>query len=149
MATFESSSLSTILKRIEQDVIKVLKKEVAYTAQDELIMALDETIYNPYLPEPEEYNRRKWNNGGLGDRKEMDVKVDGTTLILTDDAKPANDWDMNLDKAIVEGYSNQEYWWNKPRDFYKVARENLEKNHSATEAMAEGLTKLGYKVVKG
>lgn len=86
------------------------------------------------------YYERRGTQGGLGDKSNMEAKVEGSTLTVKDIAPLDNgNTDWELDEIITYGYGNQSF----PRPFCSSVRERLEENRDHIEALKYGLRKHG------
>ncbi|MBE6845441.1 MAG: hypothetical protein E7508_07000 [Ruminococcus sp.] len=134
------TDLDKLFERIEKDIQDTLKNEVAETVKDNLQTAIQEGVYNAYTPKL--YKRRK-NNGGLLDRRNMESRIDGNTLTVRDNA-PLDNGRTNyaLDDIIVNGLGYMPF----PRDFYSECADRLDETGEHTEALKRGLKKMGYNV---
>ena len=140
------SSWSQLQKVIQEKIDSSLENEVAEHTKDEIQSSLSEVVYSSY--EPKIYERRKYGDGGLGDRETMDSKLvkSGELEVIPNALSKTGgglDNDYSLAYNIVYGYGNRNQPWNKPRDFVENARENLRNDGSLREVMVDALRKRG------
>lgn len=107
------NNLNDLFKKIENDIQDTMINEVAETAKDEMIDAVQTSVYSVY--DPVEYTRR-YLNGGLGAREKIKVDKIDNGIMLKDIAPLDNGrTDYALDDIIVNrgvlGYPQS-------RDFY-------------------------------
>ena len=97
-----------------------LDNEVANAAKENMVEAIQTTVYDAYDPA---YYERRLENGGLLCSDFIDVQPVENGILLRNFAPLDNargDWD--LDDIIVHGYGKQPF----PRDFYGTAVDSLE-----------------------
>lgn len=141
---------SSLERYIKAQVNDVLDKEVSKLVKEEIQTAVSMDVYA--AGDPVSYERRGLNKGtgSLGDPDTMTKDLNRSTLELTitPDADrnmkysfPGIGYDISSSLAhnIVYGYGNKIEWYNKPRDFIKTAKENMEAAKSHVEVMKEGL----------
>ncbi len=151
-----ASNWSQLEKMIMVKVNDALNKEVAESTKESVQTAVSEKIY--MSGQPLYYERRGGNNyggmgnslgtGSLGDPNEMNHTVSGGTLEVTDVAKSKKPWDRDLSEAIISGYGSKSEWFNEPRDFLEVSRENMKNDKSHVESLANGLRRQGLTVIE-
>lgn len=135
------NNLNDLFKKIENDIQDTMINEVAENAKDEMIDAVQTSVYSVY--DPVEYNRR-YGNGGLGARENIKVDEIDNGIMLKDIAPLDNGrTDYALDDIIVNrgvlGYP-------QGRDFYSEAIEQMKNNGSCIKTLKNGLKKRGYEV---
>lgn len=135
------NNLNDLFKKIENDIQDTMINEVAENAKDEMINAVQTSVYSVY--DPVEYNRR-YGNGGLVARENIKVDKIDNGIMLKDIAPLDNGrTDYALDDIIVNrgvlGYP-------QGRDFYSETIEQMENNGRCVKALKDGLKKRGYEV---
>ena len=135
------NNLNDLFKKIENDIQDTMINEVAENAKDEMINAVQTSVYSVYAPV--EYTRR-YSNGGLGARENIKVDEIDNGIMLKDIAPLDNGrTDYALDDIIVNrgvlGYP-------QGRDFYSETIEQMENNGRCIKALKDGLKKRGYEV---
>lgn len=135
------NNLNDLFKKIENDIQDTMINEVAENVKDEMIDAVQTSVYSVY--DPVEYIRR-YSNGGLGARENIKVDETDNGIMLKDIAPLDNGrTDYALDDIIVNrgvlGYP-------QGRDFYSETIEQMENNGRCIKALKGGLKKRGYEV---
>lgn len=135
------NNLNDLFKKIENDIQDTMINEVAENAKDEMINAVQTSVYSVYAPV--EYTRR-YGNGGLGARENIKVDEIDNGIMLKDIAPLDNGrTDYALDDIIVNrgvlGYP-------QGRDFYSETIEHMENNGRCIKVLKDGLKKRGYEV---
>lgn len=135
------NNLNDLFKKIENDIQDTMINEVAENVKDEMIDAVQTSVYSVY--DPVEYNRR-YGNGGLGASENIKVDEIDNGIMLKDIAPLDNGrTDYALDDIIVNrgvlGYP-------QGRDFYSETIEQMENNGRCIKALKDGLKKRGYEV---
>lgn len=135
------NNLNDLFKKIENDIQDTMMNEVAENVKDEMIDAVQTSVYSVY--DPVEYNRR-YGKGGLGARENIKVDEIDNGIMLKDIAPLDNGrTDYALDDIIVNrgvlGYP-------QGRDFYSETIEQMENNGRCIKALKDGLKKRGYEV---
>lgn len=163
------NDLNSLIKHLNERVIKnALENEVAEKVRDIEQRKIDETVYSGYRPstsdgEPWVYKRRR-DNGGLRDRKNMiaDVQAtsDGVKLSVENITTGSQD---NFKIADLVEYGDntngKEYAYKRNRDgtadqylrsrpFTKNTIEELERTGEHIDALIDGLKKQGINVKK-
>lgn len=135
------NNLNDLFKKIENDIQDTMINEVAENAKDEMIDAVQTSVYSVY--DPVEYIRR-YGNGGLVARENIKVDETDNGIMLKDIAPLDNGrTDYALDDIIVNrgvlGYP-------QGRDFYSETIEHMENNGRCIKVLKDGLKKRGYEV---
>ena len=153
--------LKAIEKKLQKPINDCLRNEVASHVKEEISKAVKTEVYDAGIPA--KYVRRGeggfLGSGSLGDPDEMNIKVLNMRLMVTDDAfrnfgfllHPGYGYDdtKTLVENITYGYGDRNTWYNEPRPFISVARENIRQKNSHVETMRNGLKKrLGSDNVK-
>lgn len=132
------------LKELEIELKKrinnALNNEVADAAKENMVEAIQTTVYDAYNPA---HYERRLKNGGLLCSDFIDVQPIEDGIFLRNFAPLDNargDWD--LDDIIVHGYGQQPF----PRDFYGSTVDNLKENKEHISAMKQGLERQGLEV---
>lgn len=134
------NNLNDLFKKIENDIQDTMINEVAENAKDEMIDAVQTSVYSVY--DPVEYIRR-YGDGGLGARENIKVDEIDNGIMLKDIAPLDNGrTDYALDDIVVNGMGYMPY----PRDFYSECAEQLKTSEKHVEALKQGLKKKGYGV---
>ena len=134
------NNLNDLFKKIENDIQDTMINEVAENAKDEMIDAVQTSVYSVY--DPVEYIRR-YSNGGLGARENIKVDEIDNGIMLKGIAPLDNGrTDYALDDIIVNGMGYMPY----PRDFYSECAEQLKTSGKHIEALKQGLKNKGYGV---
>lgn len=147
---------------LNKQIAFVMEDEVAEKVKDVQQRNIQEQVYEAYTPF--QYSRRRWSNGGLGDRESMEVDVvetgNGVELTVTNRAKGQDD---NFEIAeLVEygdGYNGKEYTYKRnrnntqnqylePRPFTAETVSELQMNNEHVTAFKEGLRKRGIDTTK-
>lgn len=149
MPTFKN--FSELEKHLQSQIKEVLMDDVAETAKDTLVRAIDKVVYDKYSPSVYE---RRGHYGGLGDKNLMYTTVIKDGILVDTFASPNSEYggtaDGNLDKIIVSGegymYGGHGKAFEKPRDFYAEARKIMRNEKLVKKSVKEGLGKRGIKV---
>ncbi len=131
------NNINSLLDHIKNNVKQTLKEDVADIVKENMAEEIQTNVYNAYHPM---FYERRGTQGGLGDKSNMEAKVEGTTLTVKDIAPLDNgrtDWE--LDEIVCKGYGNMPF----ARDFYGDIKERLEENGDHIEALRYGLKKRG------
>lgn len=129
------NNLTDLFKHIQSDIQDTLNNEVANEVKETMSEAVISTVYNVY--DPISYERRG-NNGGLMCTANMEHRVDGDTLTVTNETPLDNHrTDYSLTDIIVNGRGYQPF----PRDFISETKERLEITGNHVEALKQGLEK--------
>lgn len=134
------NNLKELEKELKKRINNALDNEVASVAKENMVEAIQTTVYDAYEPI---YYERRLENGGLLDINNIDVQPVEDGIILRNFAPLDNargDWD--LDDIIVHGYGKQPF----PRDFYASTVDNLKYNKEHLKAMKQGLERQGLEV---
>lgn len=131
------NNLGDLLQHIEKDIQKTMTEDVANEARNELVIAIQNVVYNAYTPM---YYRRRYDNGGLGSRNYMRMEEAQNGFFMKDFA-PLNNGrtDYALDDIVVNGLGYMPF----ERNFYAEQVKNTEKYK---DALKSGLKKRGYTV---
>ena len=106
------NTLNDLVNHIEADIQDTLVNEVAETVKEEMVIAVETSVYRVY--DPVQYNRR-YGNGGLGARENMHVEEIPNGIYVRDIAPLDNGrTDYALDDIVVNGLGRMPF----PRDFY-------------------------------
>lgn len=133
-------NLNELFAYIEKDIQDTMVNEVADEVKDEMVTAVETSVYRVY--DPVQYNRR-YGNGGLGARENMQVTEIPNGISVRDIAPLDNGrTDYALDDIVVNGLGRMPF----PRDFYSECKEQLEITGNHKEALKQGLKNRGYKV---
>lgn len=133
-------SLNELFAYIEKDIQDTMVNEVADEVKDEMVTAVETSVYRVY--DPVQYNRR-YGNGGLGARENMQVTEMPNGISVRDIAPLDNGrTDYALDDIVVNGLGRMPF----PRDFYSECKEQLEITGNHKEALKQGLKNRGYEV---
>ncbi len=133
-------NLNDLFAHIEKDVQDVLEHDVTETVKDHMSDTIQKNVYNAYSPM---YYKRRGEQGGLIDKRNMEATVNGNTLTVKDIAPLDNhNTEYELDAIIEFGLGNQPF----PRPFYDDTEERLLKTNDHVESMRQGLRRKGYKV---
>ena len=133
-------NLNDLFKYIEKDIQQVMLDEVADEVKDEMVNAVETSVYRVY--DPVQYSRR-YGNGGLGARENMQVTEIPNGISVRDIAPLDNGrTDYELDDIVVNGLGRMPF----PRDFYSECKEQLEITGDHKEALKQGLKRKGYDV---
>ena len=133
-------NINNLLKYIEKQVQDTMTNEVADAVKDNMAEAIRTSVYAAYSPQ---YYKRRMNNGGLSDVRNMEVSEIQNSIVVHDAAPLDNGRnDYDLDDIIVNGLGNQPF----ERDFYSETVERLSENQEHTEALKQGLKKRGIDV---
>jgi len=157
-----NNQLAKIQTRIQKQINDSLKKEVSTMVKNKISNHVALDVYVVY-PNPIEYERRHFENGSLGDVKQMEsTLIDDGVLKVQDNAdfnhEFASMYDrgyggVDLSKSLSEnieyGYGSMSRIWNKPRRFIKNTKEDIKDSNSHVETMKIALRKrLGNSAVK-
>lgn len=133
-------NLNDLFNHIEADIQDTMVNEVAETVKEEMVIAVETSVYRVYAPV--QYNRR-YGNGGLGARENMHVEEIPNGIYVRDIAPLDNGrTDYALDDIVVNGLGRMPF----PRDFYSECEEQLFLNENHKEALKQGLKNRGYNV---
>lgn len=134
------NNLNDLFNHIEADIQDTMVNEVAETVKEEMVIAVETSVYRVY--DPVQYNRR-YGNGGLGARENMHVEEIPNGIYVRDIAPLDNGrTDYALDDIVVNGLGRMPF----PRDFYSQCEEQLLLNENHKEALKQGLKNRGYNV---
>ena len=134
------NNLNDLFNHIEADIQDTMVNEVAETVKEEMVIAVETSVYRVY--DPVQYNRR-YGNGGLGARENMHVEEIPNGIYVRDIAPLDNGrTDYALDDIVVNGLGRMPF----PRDFYSQCEEQLFLNENHKEALKQGLKNRGYNV---
>lgn len=134
------NNLNDLFNHIEADIQDTMVNEVAETVKEEMVIAVETSVYRVY--DPVQYNRR-YGNGGLGARENMHVEEIPNGIYVRDIAPLDNGrTDYALDDIVVNGLGRMPF----PRDFYSECEEQLLLNENHKEALKQGLKNRGYNV---
>lgn len=134
------NNLNDLFAYIEKDIQEVMVNEVADEVKDEMVNAVETSVYRVY--DPVQYTRR-YGNGGLGARENMQVTEIPNGISVRDIAPLDNGrTDYELDDIVVNGLGRMPF----PRDFYSECKEQLEITGNHKEALKQGLKNRGYEV---
>lgn len=135
------NNINSLLDHIKNNVKQTLKEDVADIVKENMAEEIQTNVYNAYHPM---FYERRGTQGGLGDKSNMEAKVEETALTVKNttplDNGKTNDWE--LDEIVCKGYGNMPF----ARDFYGGTKERLEENGDHIEALRYGLKNRGYKV---
>lgn len=135
-------NLNELFAYIEKDIQDTMVNEVADEVKDEMVTAVETSVYRVY--DPVQYNRR-YGNGGLGARENMQVTEIPNGISVRDIAPLDNgrtDTGYMLDDIVVNGLGRMPF----ERDMYSECKEQLEITGNHKEALKQGLKNRGYKV---
>lgn len=133
-------NLNELFAYIEKDIQDTMVNEVADEVKDEMVTAVETSVYRVY--DPVQYSRR-YGNGGLGARENMQVTEIPNGISVRDIAPLDNGrTDYALDDIVVNGLGRMPF----PRDFYSECKEQLEITGNHKETLKQGLKNRGYKV---
>lgn len=133
-------NLNELFAYIEKDIQDTMVNEVADEVKDEMVTAVETSVYRVY--DPVQYNRR-YGNGGLGARENMQVTEIPNGISVRDIAPLDNGrTDYELDDIVVNGLGRMPF----PRELYSECKEQLEITGNHKEALKQGLKNRGYKV---
>lgn len=136
----EFKDTNSLLKYIEKNIQETMLDDVAEAVKDDMQEAIQTSVYRVYQPE---HYRRRYGDGGLGARENLEVKEIPNGISVKDVAPLDNHrTDYALDDIIVNGLGMQSF----DRDFYSETAEMLKKTNDHTEALKQGLKKRGFKV---
>ena len=134
------NNLNDLFNHIEADIQDTMVNEVAETVKEEMVIAVETSVYRVY--DPVQYNRR-YGNGGLGARENMHVEEIPNGIYVRDIAPLDNGrTDYALDDIVVNGLGRMPF----PRDFYSQCEEQLFLNENHKEALKQGVKNRGYNV---
>lgn len=134
------NNLNDLFNHIEADIQDTMVNEVAETVKEEMVIAVETSVYRVY--DPVQYNRR-YGNGGLGARENMHIEEIPNGIYVRDIAPLDNGrTDYALDDIVVNGLGRMPF----PRDFYSECEEQLFLNENHKEALKQGLKNRGYNV---
>ncbi|MBP0956215.1 MAG: hypothetical protein J5997_02485 [Oscillospiraceae bacterium] len=134
------NNLNDLFNHIEADIQDTMVNEVAETVKEEMVIAVETSVYRVY--DPVQYNRR-YGNGGLGARENMHIEEIPNGIYVRDIAPLDNGrTDYALDDIVVNGLGRMPF----PRDFYSECEEQLLLNENHKEALKQGLKRRGYEV---
>lgn len=131
---------------LNKKIASALKNELAKTAQEEMQIQIQETVYDVY--EPVSYQRRMYDDG-LIDPRNIEITMHSDDTISLENI--AYDGDKNV-PLIVE--SGNGYFDGAPdvltrgRKFTEATRESLRKNNKLESAMIRGLKRQGLDAQK-
>lgn len=133
-------NLNDLFAHIQKDINDTLQNEVAETVKDHMSDTIQQNVYNVYSPM---YYKRRGEQGGFIDKRNMKATVNGDTLTVRDIAPLDNgNKQYELDAIIEYGWGNQPF----PRPFYDGTEERLLMTNDHVKSMKRGLRKKGYKV---
>lgn len=163
----EFKNLKELERYINKQMAETLQNEVAEKVKDVEQRNIQEQVYEGYRPnspdrEPWKYERRRWQNGGLGDRNSMEVNVSSNgsdvELTVTNRAK-SQDGDFEIAPLIEygDGYNGLEYDYKNNRDntasqylkgrpFTAETIDELNKTNEHVTAFKQGMRKRGIEV---
>ncbi len=133
-------NLNDLFAHIEKDVQHILQEDVAETVKDHMSDTIQQNVYDAYSPM---YYKRRGEQGGLIDKRNMEATVNNDTLTVRDIAPLDNhNTEYELDAIIEYGWGNVPF----ERPFYDDTKERLLKTNDHVESMRQGLKNRGYKV---
>lgn len=136
----EFNDIDSLLKYIEENIQDTMLDDVAEVVKDEMSEAIQTSVYRVYQPK---YYRRRYGDGGLGARENLEVEEIPDGISVKDVAPLDNHNPLyDLDDIIVNGLGMQPF----DRDFYSETAESLKNTNNHTEALKQGLKKRGFKV---
>ena len=136
------NNLNDLFNHIEADIQDTMVNEVAETVKEEMVIAVETSVYRVY--DPVQYNRR-YGNGGLGARENMHIEEIPNGIYVRDIAPLDNgrtDTGYMLDDIVVNGLGRMPF----ERDMYSECKEQLEITGNHKEALKQGLKNRGYNV---
>ena len=157
MPTFKN--LKDLERHINMQAKAILQKDVAEKVKDVMQMKVKTEVYDKYTSysnHPDAYERR-YEDGGLADRSNMESKVVGNTLVVENTTKGQDG--SRLDGLIEHGQGggygsydyapamNSEGDFREPRPFIEETRKELRNTNSHVQEFKKGLHKLGVKTV--
>jgi len=154
--------LLKIQLHIQKQINDSLKKEVSTMVKEKIQKHVASDVYAVY-PNPIEYERRQFENGSLGDIKQMESTLIDDGVLKVQDIADFNhefasmygrgyggvDLSKSLSFNIEYGYGTLDQPWNKPRQFIKGTREDIKDSNSHVETMKNALRRrFGNSAVK-
>ena len=134
------NNLNDLFAHSEADIQDTMVNEVANEVKDEMVTAVETSVYRVY--DPIQYNRR-YGNGGFGARENMQVEEIPNGIYVRDNAPLDNGrTDYALDDIVVNGLGRMPF----ERDFYSECAERLKTTGNHKEALKQGLKNRGYNV---
>lgn len=158
MATFKNlKDLEAYLKRNMHQVLKnsmELERELAEVMYKTVI----DRVYNSYTSSPEEMDKRRGNNDGLSDIRNMIVtgvslQPNGIVKVVFENIAEGRDTmeDTLLVDAFEQpsknGHWNKQGEWSQDRSFINETAERIRQNpENVIAAIKQGLESIGFKV---
>ena len=155
MKTFKS--FADLKKQIESDIAQkindTLENEVAEAAKAVIQTNIQETVYDAGYPS---WYQRRYYKGGLidGDNLAANVRDGELTISNTTKARYPS-WERKLhangttlSDLIIDGYGDQDQWYNQPRPYMENAEDDLEDNEKIQAAIDAGLARQGIRRVE-
>ena len=153
------------MKDLERHVNKLIKQsletDVAEKVKDTMQSNIQKEVYDAYESgsnSPEKYDRR-YDDNGLGDRGNIDAKVDATNTLVVENVTRGADTGMLLAGLIEyghnKGYGSYDYPWipygsrgnfMKPRPFISETFNEIKRKNLHIQSLKQGLKKLGLNV---
>ena len=148
---YGKKSLMKQLGKIEKMANESLQNEVAEIVKQEMIEAINKSVYDAYIPS--QYTRRG-TKGGFKDIRNLRSSVeDGELKVWNITRAVGDDKGQYLDKILVDG---DKYTWGYsriyqsqplPRDFIQATYNRLIQSKAHKEALKTALQKRGLTVV--
>jgi hypothetical protein len=146
MGNKDFKDLKSLFARLNEDIAKSLKREVAKVAREAISETVIKETYEQYQSSAlEPYER----TGELANIKNMQVEIiDDNTISITNERY---DGGVNVAEIVATGigysWKNSEIYNNPfPRNFYEGAMRRLDGNGKHIKAMEDGLIRMGYKL---
>ncbi len=151
----ELNDLINKITRIDALVENALRNEVAEAVKDAIVESARQNVYEAYTPV---FESRRNGNGGILDRKSIDVEVRGNELIAKDNPDWQQLWgghgtgigswrpSTRLSEAIANGERRFNMHRAGPRPFHEKAKEELISSGAAEEALKRGLARQGLNI---
>lgn len=154
MANKDFDSLEALFNFIEGDIAEALRNEVLDTVKEEMVKAVDTSVYSKY--DPSQYVRR-YDNDGLGDIRNIDYEdVSKTEIDIRNFTRTNPNYGGGnefLDEYIVYG---DRYDWTRSRiyqmqpfrrDFYFETMQRLQSSMKHLKAFKDSMRRKGYDIV--
>lgn len=141
-----NEDIDLFLSELERSVGIVLDTNVAEAVKDEMVIQIEENVYNAYTPK---FDNRRKENGGLSDVNNMRHNVIGGNVLIVKNETPRQDlWGGSgnyeeLSTVVEEGLP--QYYMPFPRPFHSKVEESIIQDSTKVDvAMINGLIGFGF-----
>lgn len=145
-----SADLAAFEARLDLAIEDALRNEVSEVIKNYIVDSAYDNVYEAYTPE---FWSRRYGNGGLLDKKSIEVLVSGRELIAQDNPKWQQLWGGDIPTealvdAITEGNPRFNMGKAGPRPFHEAAKDATIDSGEVGRALLRGLERQGFKTTE-